>query len=170
MSLVLWFTGRSGAGKTTLSTALEKALLARGQKSIRIDGDDIRQGLCQDLGFSLEDRRENIRRAAQTAALIAKNDIPCLCAFITPLEEYRELAKQIIGPAFHEIYVHAPLETCASRDVKGLYKKVEKGEISNFTGVSSPFEEPKSPALMLDTCRFSVTECVDIMLNFIDKK
>lgn len=155
--LVLWFTGLSGAGKTTLATAMLQKLKAQGVPAVLLDGDILRQGLCQDLGFSAQDRSENIRRAAEVCKITRDAGMVTLAAFISPLHSDRLLAKKIIGAEnFREIYVSTALETCISRDVKGLYKKAIAGEIKNFTGISSDYEAPRSPFLTIKTDKTTV--------------
>ncbi len=153
---VFWLTGLSGAGKTTLAFGAEKSLLASGMRVMTLDGDMMRRGLCADLGFSLEERRENVRRIAHVGALIAQAGQICLCACIAPMREYRNLCRQIIGPCYHEIFIDCPLEICRQRDVKGLYAKVKAGLIDEYTGISSPYERPEHPDLVLQTHTQSV--------------
>ncbi|MEI6285891.1 MAG: adenylyl-sulfate kinase [Bacillota bacterium] len=169
--IVLWFTGLSGAGKSTIAIELERQLLAGGRFSYRLDGDNIRGGLNSDLGYSLPDRKENIRRISEVARLFMDSCMITLVSFISPLRSMREQARNIVGEKdFVEIYVKASLETCAARDAKGLYAKAVAGEIKNFTGVSSPYEEPDCPDLVLDTERNSVDECVKQVLNYLDSR
>jgi len=142
--IVLWFTGLSGSGKTTIAQHLEKELYSRGYLTQVLDGDNIRTGLNNNLGFSENDRTENIRRIAEVAKLFMDCGIITLCSFVSPTREMRQMAKEIIGEKdFIEIYVNAPLEVCEKRDVKGLYKKARNGEVKNFTGIDSSFDEPK---------------------------
>ncbi len=162
---VFWLTGLSGAGKTTLAFGAEKSLLASGMRVITLDGDMMRQGLCADLGFSLEARRENVRRVAHVAALIAQAGYICLCACIAPMREYRHLCRKIIGPCYHEIFIDCPLEICRQRDVKGLYAKVNAGLINEYTGISSPYERPEHPDLILQTH----TQSVELSLKKLEK-
>ena len=148
--LMVWFTGLSGSGKSTLAIALERALQQRGLLCRILDGDNIRSGINNNLGFSLEDRVENIRRIAEVGKLFVDTGIITLAAFISPNNDLRQMAARIIGPDdFLEIYVSTPLSECERRDVKGLYAKARKGEIKAFTGISAPFEEPANPALSL---------------------
>jgi adenylylsulfate kinase len=157
--VVLWFTGLSGAGKSTIADALLARLLRRRILATVLDGDCIRTGLCKDLGFSIPDRTENLRRLAEVAALMADAGVVVITAFISPLRESRRLARNIIGSQrFQEIYISTPLDVCEARDVKGLYRKARKGEISNFTGIDSPFEAPEAPDLSLNTSRLTL-EC-----------
>ncbi|MEJ6949813.1 adenylyl-sulfate kinase [Natronospora cellulosivora (SeqCode)] len=167
--IVLWFTGLSASGKSTIAVELEKALLEKGKTTYRLDGDNIRHGLNSDLGFSSQDRKENIRRIAEVAALFRDAGIITLASFITPYKESRELARNSIGDEFFkEIYVKADIETCQKRDPKGLYKKALAGEIKDFTGVSAPYEEPIDPFLVLDTDKLTVEECVNKIFELID--
>lgn len=150
--LVVWFTGLSGSGKSTIAQHVERALHAQGHLSMLLDGDNIRTGLNSNVGFSAEDRTENIRRIAEVAKLFVSCGVITLCSFVSPTREIRAQAKQIIGEAdFQEIFVNTPLEICEQRDVKGLYKKARAGIIKNFTGIDAPFEAPLSPALDLKT-------------------
>ncbi len=149
---VLWFTGYSGAGKTTLARTFEAELRAKGEKAIVIDGDELRKGLCRDLGFSPADRKENLRRAAELAKFLASAGFTVITAFISPLAEHRNFAKAVIGQdRFREVFVDCPLEVCERRDVKGLYAKARKGEIPEFTGISAPYEVPIKPDIYLRT-------------------
>ena len=163
--LMIWFTGLSGSGKSTIAIALERELQQRGLLCRILDGDNIRSG---NLGFSAEDRVENIRRIAEVGKLFVDTGIITLAAFISPNNEIREMAAGIIGKEdFLEIYVSTPLEECERRDVKGLYAKARRGEIKNFTGISAPFEAPAHPALSLDTSKLSLKESVDQLLDLI---
>ena len=149
---VFWLCGLSGSGKSTLALLLEKYLFEKNIQSLVIDGDDVRSGLCQDLGFSIEDRKENVRRVSETAKLMTRNGFVVIVSLISPTKEMREYAKEIIGEEdFFEIFVKSSFEKCKQRDVKGLYAKVEKGKIDSFTGKDSTFEDPTSPWLLLDT-------------------
>jgi adenylylsulfate kinase len=167
-SKVLWFTGLSGAGKSTLSIAIEKELFNKGYVCQLLDGDNIRSGINNNLGFSIKDRKENIRRIAEVAKLFKDSGIIILAAFVSPTKEIRKLAKSIIGEEdFLEIFVNPPLEVCEERDTKGLYKKARRGLIKNFTGISSPFEAPKNPLVDIDTSKYNVEESVEILLEAI---
>ena len=167
-SKVLWFTGLSGAGKSTLAAALEKELFQRGFIIEVLDGDNIRTGICAGLGFSEDDRTENIRRVAETAKLFLHAGVITLCSFVSPTHELRELAKKIIGEKdFLEVYVNASFEECSRRDVKGLYKKALSGEIKNFTGLDAPFEAPSVPFLELPTAELNLEQCLDKMLEVV---
>ena len=166
--LMLWFTGLSGSGKSTIAIALERELQAHGLLCRILDGDNIRSGINNNLGFSEEDRVENIRRIAEVGKLFVDTGIITLAAFISPNNKLREMAASIIGKDdFLEIYVSTPLEVCEQRDVKGLYAKARRGEIKEFTGISAPFEAPRHPALTLDTSVLSLEECVGQLLALI---
>lgn len=167
-SVMVWFTGLSGSGKSTIAIALERELHQRGLLCRILDGDNIRSGINNNLGFSPADRVENIRRIAEVSKLFVDTGIITLAAFISPSDELREMAASIIGgDDFLEIYVSTPIEECERRDVKGLYAKARKGEIREFTGVSAPFEAPRHPALTLDTSRLSLEESVGRLLELI---
>lgn len=167
-SVMIWFTGLSGSGKSTIAIALERELQKRGLLCRILDGDNIRSGINNNLGFSAEDRVENIRRIAEIGKLFVDTGIITLAAFISPNNDIREMAANIIGKEdFMEIYVSTPIEECECRDVKGLYAKARKGEIKNFTGISAPFEAPEHPALSLDTSKLSVEESVNKLLDLI---
>ena len=157
---VLWFTGLSGSGKSTLAIGLEQALFAEGFQVFVLDGDNLRHGLNRDLGFSDRDRQENIRRVTEMAVAFADAGTVVITAFISPFRADRDRASQILGAKFHEIFVDAHLEVCEARDPKGLYKKARAGIIPDFTGISSPYERPESPALSLDTGCMSIDVCV----------
>ena len=149
---VLWFTGLSGSGKSTIAKQLEKILFENGFTTAILDGDNVRSGLTKNLSFSEEDRMENIRRIAEVAKLFAENGIVCLCCFVSPTKNIRALARDIIGDEnFMEIYVNTPIEICEQRDVKGLYKKARAGEVKNFTGIDAPFEAPETPTYSIST-------------------
>ncbi|WP_106828673.1 adenylyl-sulfate kinase [Parabacteroides pacaensis] len=167
-SVMIWFTGLSGSGKSTIAIALERELHNRGLLCRILDGDNIRSGVNNNLGFSPADRIENIRRIAEVSRLFIDSGIITIAAFISPNHEMRDLAANIIGKDdFLEIYVNTPLIVCERRDVKGLYAKARKGEIKEFTGISSPFEAPEHPALTLDTSLLSLEECVHKLLVLI---
>lgn len=167
-SVMVWFTGLSGSGKSTIAIALERELHQRGLLCRILDGDNIRSGINNNLGFSPEDRVENIRRIAEVSRLFVDTGIITIAAFISPSNELREMASSIIGKDdFLEIYVSTPIEECERRDVKGLYAKARKGEIKDFTGISAPFEAPLHPALRLDTSVLSLEESVARLLNLI---
>lgn len=165
---MVWFTGLSGSGKSTIAIALERELQRRGLLCRLLDGDNIRTGINNNLGFSPEDRVENIRRIAEVGRLFVDTGIITLAAFISPTNELRRMAADIIGPDdFLEVYVSTPLEECERRDVKGLYAKARRGEIRDFTGISAPFEAPEHPALSLDTSKLSVEESVGRILKLL---
>jgi len=165
---VIWFTGLSGSGKTTIARDAEKVLYEMGHMTMLLDGDNVRAGINNNLGFSAEDRHENIRRIAEAAKLFLDCGIITLCCFVSPTEELRELAAKIIGPVdFIEVYVNTSLEECEKRDVKGLYAKARKGEIPDFTGISAPFEVPAAPALVLNTEGRSEEDTVKDLLKFL---
>ena len=167
-SRVIWMTGLSGAGKTTIAQHLELALNNRGYLTQVLDGDNIRSGINNNLGFSEEDRYENIRRIAEVSKLLMDSGIICINSFISPTNDIREMAKQIIGREnFIEVFIDAPLDVCEQRDVKGLYEKARKGEIKNFTGIDAPFDKPMDADIILHTDKFSVEECVDVCLQNI---
>lgn len=169
--LTVWFTGLSGSGKSTIAVALERRLSQQGIFSRILDGDNIRTGINRGLGFSEEERRENIRRIAEVSKLFTETGIVTLSAFVSPTNELREMAREIIGKEdFVEIFVATPLEECERRDVKGLYAKARRGEIKDFTGITSPFEAPESPALTIDTTDLSVEEAVERVLEIIIPK
>lgn len=164
---VFWLTGLSGSGKSTLAGQLEEQFHARGIKTYLLDGDNIRAGLNKDLDFSDTGRIENIRRIAEVAKLMLDAGLVVITAFISPFRSDRAMAKQICGEeAFSEVFVHAPLEVCEQRDVKGLYKKARAGEIPYFTGISSPFEEPSNPAIQINTHEHSLEESLSSLLHF----
>ena len=166
--LMLWMTGLSGSGKSTLAIAIERELQRRGILCRILDGDNIRSGINSNLGFSPADRRENIRRIAEVARLFVDTGIVTIAAFISPSEELRRMAAGIVGEEdFVEIYVSTPLGVCEERDVKGLYAKARRGEISEFTGISAPFEAPQSPALSIDTSARPLGDCVEDVLKLI---
>lgn len=166
--VMLWFTGLSGSGKSTLAIALERELHNSGILCRILDGDNIRTGINNNLGFSEADRVENIRRIAEVAKLFVDCGVVTIAAFISPTEQIRKMAADIIGKDdFMEIYVSTPIEVCESRDVKGLYKKARQGEIKNFTGISAPFEAPKNPDLSIDTSKHTLEESVNLLKKAI---
>lgn len=165
---VLWFTGLSGSGKSTIAKGVEAALHKQGFFSVVLDGDNIRTGINNNLGFSDEDRTENIRRIAEVAKLFCTNGIITICCFVSPTEAIRKQAKTIIGENdFLEIFINTPIEECERRDVKGLYAKARAGEIKDFTGVNAPFEPPVKPDLEIVTLHKTVEENVKAVLDFI---
>lgn len=161
---VIWLTGLSAAGKSTIALAIKDKL---DKCCCVIDGDTIRKGLTRDLGFSENDRKENVRIAAEVAKLSSINDIVAIVALISPYEKHRRMAKDIIGKNFIEVYVKCSLDTCIKRDPKGLYKKAIEGKIQKFTGITDLYEEPKNPDVIIDTCVYSIDECVMIVLEKI---
>ncbi len=166
--LMVWFTGLSGSGKSTLAIALERELHRRGILCRILDGDNIRSGINNNLGFSEEDRIENIRRIAEIGRLFVDTGIVTLAAFISPSIAIRQMAARIVGEQdFLEVYVSTPLEACEQRDVKGLYAKARRGEIAQFTGISAPFEAPEHPALRLDTSVLTVEQSVARLLDLL---
>lgn len=166
--LMIWFTGLSGSGKSTLAIALERELHARGILCRLLDGDNIRSGINNNLGFTESDRLENVRRIAEVSKLFLDTGIVTLAAFISPTNDIRTLAESIVGKDdFVEVYVSTPLEVCEQRDVKGLYAKAREGKVKNFTGISSPFEAPENPSISLDTSVLSVEESVSALLDLI---
>lgn len=166
--IMLWFTGLSGSGKSTVAIALERELQKRGLLCRILDGDNIRSGINKGLGFTAEDRRENIRRIAEVAKLFVDTGIITIAAFISPSNDLRRMASDIIGAEdFKEVYISTPLEVCEARDVKGLYAKARRGEIKNFTGISAPFEAPEHPALSIDTSKVSLEDSVKQILTFL---
>lgn len=163
---VLWFTGLSGSGKSTIAIALEKELYAMGYHCYLLDGDNVRTGLCDNLGFSEEDRSENIRRIAEISKLFVDAGTICINAFVSPTIEMRQMARQIIGAEnFVEVYINTPLEVCEQRDVKGLYKKARAGEIKNFTGIDAPYEAPLQPNVEIETIKQSVENACQLIIN-----
>ena len=167
---VLWFTGLSGAGKSTLAMEVEQRLFNRGYHVYVLDGDNVRGGLNSNLGFSPEDRTENIRRVGEVAALFAKAGFICITAFISPYNADRDRARRAAGHTFHEIYIQADLETCEARDPKGLYKRARSGQIKDFTGISAPYEAPENPELTVDSSAKSVEECVQEIVRYVERK
>ncbi len=165
---VIWFTGLSGSGKTTLAANLEKELFFRRFFCQVLDGDNIRAGINNNLGFTEEDRLENIRRIAEVSKLLINTGMITICSFISPTDEIREMARNIIGENdFIEVFLNPPLEVCEQRDTKGLYKKARAGVIKDFTGISSPFEAPKHPDLEIDTSVTSIMDSVNLIFNTI---
>lgn len=166
--VMIWFTGLSGSGKSTVALGVERELHARGILCRILDGDNIRAGINSNLGFSAEDRRENIRRIAEIGKLFVDTGIVTIAAFVSPTEEYRSLARDIIGAEdFKEVYVSTPLEECERRDVKGLYARARRGEVKDFTGISAPFEAPASPTLTIDTSVLPLEESVHRVARLI---
>ena len=166
---VIWLTGLSGSGKSTLANALEQKLAAKGRHTMLLDGDNVRFGLNKDLGFSKEDRVENIRRIAEMAKLMNDAGLIVLTSFISPYREDRQAARRIIGDAFIEVYVSTPLEECEKRDVKGLYQAARDGRIAEFTGITSAYEAPRHPEITIDTSRADIEESAGILLAGLEK-
>jgi len=170
-SLVVWFTGLSGSGKSTLAHAVEESLHQAGCRTFVLDGDNVRHGLCGNLGFSVEDRWENIRRIAEAAKLMSEAGVVVLTAFISPFRDDRKRARSLFPAGdFIEIYCAAPLAVCESRDVKGLYARARVGEVREFTGISSPYEPPLSPELLVDTGGLALDVCVTRVLAFLETR
>ena len=168
--LMVWFTGLSGSGKSTIAIALERELQKRGLLCRILDGDNIRCGINNNLGFTAEDRVENIRRIAEVGKLFVETGIMTIACFISATNEISGMASEIIGREdFFEVYVSTPLEECERRDVKGLYARARRGEVKNFTGISAPFEAPENPQVVLDTSVKALNECVEILLEHILK-
>lgn len=167
-SVVIWFTGLSGSGKSTISVALEKALFEQNITSYRLDGDNIRHGLNQNLGFSPEDRKENIRRIGEVGKLMVDAGVVTMTAFISPYEEDRNTVRDILEDGeFIEVFTKCSLDECESRDPKGLYKKARSGEIKEFTGINAPYEEPSNPEIIIDTENESVEESVEKIVAYL---
>jgi adenylyl-sulfate kinase len=166
----VWLTGLSGAGKSTVACALERRLLDGGHAAYVLDGDNVRHGLNRDLGFSPQDRSENIRRIAEVARLLNDAGLIVITAFISPYREDRETARSIIGSGdFLEVHVNTPIHVCEERDPKGMYKLARRGELTAFTGVSAPYEPPLDPACSLDTAERNVDECVDLLMGLLGR-
>jgi adenylylsulfate kinase len=169
-SVVLWFTGLSGAGKSTLSVEVERELHQRGIRTYILDGDNIRHGLNKNLGFSTEDRKENIRRIGEVSKLMVDAGIVTLTAFISPYREDRDMVRQLLDEKeFIEIYVKCSLEECEKRDPKGLYKKARTGEIKGFTGIDDPYEAPENPELVVETDKQSIEESVKQVITYLEE-
>ncbi|PHR13035.1 MAG: adenylyl-sulfate kinase [Aequorivita sp.] len=169
--LLIWFTGLSGSGKSTIANTLEKALFEKGVHTYLLDGDNVRKGLNSNLSFSPEDRTENIRRIAEVANLMIDAGLVVLASFVSPYRDDRENVKRIVGyENFVEVFVNTPIEECERRDVKGLYEKARTGEIKNFTGVNAPYETPMAPDVEINTIVISVEEAVAMIMKFIAKK
>ena len=170
-SVILWFTGLSGSGKSTLAHAVEEELYQKKCRTYVMDGDNVRHGLCGDLGFSDEDRKENIRRIGNVAKLFLDAGTIVLTAFISPFHEDRETVRNLVLPGdFLEIYCNAPLDVCEQRDVKGIYKKAREGIIKDFTGISSPYEAPLNPELVVNTGKDSLNQCVAQVINLLKER
>ncbi|MBQ1633582.1 MAG: adenylyl-sulfate kinase [Bacteroidaceae bacterium] len=166
--IMVWFTGLSGSGKSTVALGVERELHRQGILCRILDGDNIRTGINNNLGFSAEDRRENIRRIAEVGKLFVQTGIVTLACFVSPTNDIRQLARDIIGADdFLEVYVSTPIEECERRDVKGLYARARRGEVKDFTGISAPFEAPLYPSLSIDTSRLSLEDCVQKVVQLI---
>ena len=169
--MILWFTGLSGSGKSTLANALEEKLYSLNMKTYVLDGDNVRKGLCNDLGFSEKDRVENIRRIGEVSNLMMDAGLIVMSAFISPFRSDRRIVRKLVKKDhFIEIFVDAPLDVCESRDVKGLYKKARTGEIKDFTGVSSPYERPEKAELTINTDDNSIENCIEMILDYLKNK
>jgi adenylylsulfate kinase len=167
---VIWFTGLSGAGKSTLAYALEADFHAKGVRSYVLDGDNVRHGLSVNLGFSHEDRMENLRRAAEAAKLFADAGMVAMAAFITPMQIERRMIRNILaGFKYAEVYVRCDIKECIRRDPKGMYEKALKNVIKEYTGISSPYEEPENPDLIIDTAGDTVRECVGALIGYVER-
>lgn len=166
---VFWFTGLSASGKSTLAIETESRLFAAGYQVYMLDGDNLRHGLNSDLGFSPQDREENIRRVGELAALFADAGMVVICAFISPYRADRNLAREAAGDGFHEVFIKADLATCEARDFKGLYRRARAGEIPDFTGISAPYERPETCELVIDTNNNTVAESADDIFRYITK-
>lgn len=170
-SFILWFTGLSGAGKSTLAHRVEEILYQRHCRTYVFDGDNVRHGLCSDLGFSARDRRENIRRIGEMSKLFVDAGIIALTAFISPFRQDRALVRSLVDEGdFVEIYCEAPLEVCEQRDVKGLYQRARRGEIQEFTGISSPYEEPLDPEVIVHTGRDGLETCAQTIIHYLEAR
>lgn len=168
---VIWLTGLSGSGKSTVADALEQRLVAKGHHTYLLDGDNVRLGLCKDLGFSDQDRVENIRRVSEVAKLFLDAGLIVITSFISPFHKDRALARSVIGEAsFVEVHIDTPLAECERRDPKGLYQKARQGQIKHFTGIDSPYEVPNDAHVVVQTLRQSVEECVDSIIDYLEHK
>ncbi|PJY98723.1 MULTISPECIES: adenylyl-sulfate kinase [Bacillus] len=170
-SSILWLTGLSGSGKSTIANAAARELFEQGYQVIVLDGDNIRHGLNKDLGFSDEDRKENIRRIGEVAKLFVQQGTIVITAFISPFREDREQVRQLVEAGeFNEVYIKCDLDICEQRDPKGLYKKARNGEIPFFTGIDSPYEEPEAPELVLDSGQHDREACKNQLIEFVERK
>ena len=170
-SLILWFTGLPSSGKSTIANELEKKLITLGTRTYILDGDNVRMGLCKDLGFSEEDRGENIRRIGEVSKLFIDAGCIVLSAFVSPYIKDRDAVRELVEEGeFVEVFVDAPLEVCEERDVKGLYKKAREGIIKGFTGIDDPYEAPLNPEITIDTSKLSLDEGVDIVFDYLEKR
>jgi bifunctional enzyme CysN/CysC len=167
---LIWFTGLSGSGKSSIANILEKKMQAMGHHTITLDGDNIRHGINRDLGFTQADRVENIRRVGEVAKLMLDGGLICISSFISPFTSERDMVRGLVEEnEFVEVFVDTPLEVCEERDVKGLYAKARSGELTNFTGISSPYEEPRNPEIRIDTTQVSVEEAADLILEYLSQ-
>ena len=169
--ICIWFTGLSGSGKSSIACEVESRLFQKGAKTYQLDGDVVRRGISSDLGFSIEDRKEQMRRAGEIAKMFVDSGTIVLVSLISPLASQRKKVRKLFSNEdFIEVYCCCPLVECARRDTKGLYKKVISGQLKNFTGISSPYEEPLNPDLLLDTCSQTLEESVDTVISILDKR
>lgn len=168
--ILLWFTGLSGSGKSTVASALEQKLHSLGKITYALDGDNVRHGLNSDLGFSDKDRVENIRRIGEVSKLFVDAGIITIATFVSPFREDRQKVKELLGEDFIEIFIDCPLEVCESRDPKGIYKKARAGEIKHFTGIDSPYEEPINPEITVSTHLNTLEECVDKLMSYLEEE
>ena len=168
--LIVWFTGLSGSGKSTIANRVQEALFHNKKLTYLLDGDNIRHGLCSDLGFELKDRVENIRRIGEMSKLFVDSGIITLGTFVSPLRSDRDKVRALLGKDFIEVYVKCSIETCENRDPKDLYKKARNGEIKNFTGIDSPYEEPLDAEIVLDTDSKSIDQCVNQIVDYLKSK
>jgi len=170
-SAIIWFTGLSGAGKSTVAHALEDKLHKNKVRTFVLDGDNVRRGLCKDLGFSDDDRTENIRRIGEVSNLMMEAGVIVLTAFISPFIKDRKIVRDLVAEGeFIEVYCDADIEICESRDTKGLYKKARAGEVPEFTGISSPYEAPENPEIIINSGQDSIESCVAIIINYLKEK
>ena len=166
--LLIWFTGLSGSGKSSIASILEKKLQSLGRHTITLDGDNVRHGLNRDLGFTKADRVENIRRISEVSKLMLDAGLICITSFISPFASERNMARNLVGEGeFIEVFVDTPLEVCEQRDVKGLYAKARSGELTNFTGISSPYETPESPEIRIDTTSMNAEQAADLIIDHL---
>lgn len=169
--IMIWFTGLSGSGKSTVAMGVERELHAQGILCRILDGDNVRAGINNNLGFSAEDRIENIRRIAEIGKLFVQTGVATLACFVSPTNDIRQMAREIVGKEdFLEVYISTPIEECERRDVKGLYARARKGEVKNFTGISAPFEAPVSPDIAIDTSKIPLEESVRTLTELIIKR
>jgi len=167
--VVLWFTGLSGSGKSTVASSLEKRLHDMGKLTYTLDGDNVRHGLNSDLGFSDEDRVENIRRIGEISKLFVDAGVITIATFVSPFREDRQKVRELLGKDFVEIYIDCPIEVCEKRDPKGIYKKARAGEIKHFTGIDSPYESPINPEIVVSTHLNTLDECVDKLVAYLEE-